>query len=115
MSAEQPGRGEIWSVNLSPTRGHEQAGQRPALVVSVDTFNQGPADLVIVAPLTTRDRGISLHVPVDPPEGGLKQRSVVKCDNIRAVSKQRLGHRWGRVSPEIMAEVEDRLRVLIGL
>ena len=115
MNTVQPARGEIWYVNLSPTRGHEQAGHRPALVVSVDTFNQSPADLVVVAPLTTRDRNIPLHVRVEPPEGGLKKHSVIRCDNIRSVSNQRLGKRLGKVSPETMAEVEDRLRILLGL
>ena len=41
-------RGEIWQVNLNPTRGHEQAGIRPALVLSVDVFHNGPAELVII-------------------------------------------------------------------
>jgi mRNA interferase MazF len=41
-----PNRGEVWLVDLNPIRGREQAGRRPALVVSVDEFNNGPADLV---------------------------------------------------------------------
>ncbi len=41
MSA--PGRGEVWLADLNPTRGHEQAGRRPVLVVSEDLFNRGPA------------------------------------------------------------------------
>jgi len=44
---DKPARGEIWLVDLNPTRGHEQAGKRPALVVSVDLFNFGPAELVV--------------------------------------------------------------------
>ena len=43
-----PSRGEIWMVDLNPARGHEQAGYRPCLVVSVDLFNHGPAELVVV-------------------------------------------------------------------
>ncbi len=43
-------QGEIWRVNLNPSRGHEQAGIRPALIVSVDMFNHGPAGLVVVLP-----------------------------------------------------------------
>lgn len=50
----RPPRGEVWMVDLSPTRGREQAGMRPALVLAVDKFNHGPADLVIVVPLTNR-------------------------------------------------------------
>ena len=115
MSPAQPARGEIWYVNLSPTRGHEQRGQRPALVVSVDRFNQGPADLVIVAPLTTTDRGIPLHVAIEPPEGGVRTRSIIQCDHIRRISRQRLTECWGRVSSDTMETVAERLRIVLGL
>jgi mRNA-degrading endonuclease toxin of MazEF toxin-antitoxin module len=46
----RPTYGEIWLVDLNPTQGHEQAGIRPAVVISTDLLNHGPADLVIVAP-----------------------------------------------------------------
>ena len=49
-----PQRGEIWMVDLDPTRGHEQAGMRPALVVSTDIFNASPAEMVTVLPTTSR-------------------------------------------------------------
>ena len=110
-----PLRGDIWLVNLDPTRGHEQRGNRPCLVVSVDPFNQGPADLVVVLPITTRKRGIPFHVEVHPPEGGLKEGSFVKCEDIRSVSKSRLSDRWGRVSWTTIDAIEDRLRILLNL
>jgi mRNA interferase MazF len=102
-------------VDLDPTRGHEQAGRRPALVVSVDKFNHGPADLVVILPLTTKVKGTSFNVEIDPPAGGLKQKSFAKCDDIRCVAKGRLLRRWGSVPPAIMAAVEFRLRILLGL
>ncbi len=77
-----PARGEIWLVNLDPTIGREQAGERPVVILSTDRFNRGPAGLVIVAPMTTRDRRLPLHVAVDPPEGGGTQallREVRGC------------------------------------
>lgn len=110
-----PNRGEVWSVDLNPTRGHEPAGKRPALVVSTDPFNHGPASLVVVAPLTTREKGVPLHVPVTPPEGGLKQPSFIKCEDVRSVSQERLIHRWGRVAPKTLAAVASRLRLLLEL
>ena len=58
MNRRQPARGEIWLADLNPVHGREQAGRRPCLVVSVNPFNQGPAELVIVLPLTTKDKGI---------------------------------------------------------
>lgn len=115
MSGPQPSRGEIWYADLSPTRGHEQAGHRPVLVVSVDEFNQSPADLVIVVPLTRRDRGLICHVEITPPHGGLEKRSFAMCENVRSISRQRLTRRLGIVSQQTIAQVEDRLRVLLGL
>jgi mRNA interferase MazF len=111
----EPSRGDIWTLDLDPTRGHEQAGRRPALIVSVDQFNQGPADLLVVLPITSKAKGIPLHVRIASPEGGVKTPSYVKCEDIRSVSKQRLAQCWGRVSPETMHEVEERLAVLLGM
>jgi mRNA interferase MazF len=111
----EPCRGDIWTVDLDPVRGHEQAGRRPALVISVNLFNQGPADLVVVLPITSKAKGIPLHVQVAPPEGGVKTTSYVKCEDIRSVSKQRLAKFCGRVSPDTLREIEDRLRVLLGM
>lgn len=110
-----PLRGEIWLVNLDPVQGHEQGGKRPALVVSDDTFNQGPAGLVLVVPVTSRHKGIPIHVAIDPPEGGLKVRSYAKPEDLRSVSVNRLNHRWGAISTATMTVVEDRLRVLLRL
>jgi len=108
-------RGEIWGAQLDPTRGREQAGHRPVLIVSVDPFNQSPADLVIVIPVTRTDRRIRSHVSVVPPEGGLNAPSFVMCEAIRSIAKGRLTQRWGSVSGQTLAAVEERLRFLMGL
>jgi mRNA interferase MazF len=108
-------RGDIWLADLNPVRSHEQAGRRPVLVISVDPFNQSRADLVVVVPITSTLRNIPFHVVVQPPEGGLANRSALLCEAVRSISKGRLIDRWGSVLPATMAEVEDRLRVLMGL
>jgi mRNA interferase MazF len=108
-------RGEIWLADLNPIRGHEQAGIRPCLIVSVDLFNQSPAGLVIVLPVTTKGKGIRSHVCINPPESGIKETSYIKCEDIRSISTERLTSHWGVVSPDTMTEIEDRLRILIGL
>lgn len=111
----KPTRGDVWLVDLNPVRGHEQAGKRPALIISVDLFNQGPAELVVVAPITTKYKGIPLHVQIEDPEGGLKDTSFIKCEDIRSISKERLITPLGTISPNTMASVEDRIRILLGL
>ena len=110
-----PHRGEIWLADLRPTRGREQTGRRPVLVLSVDFFNAGPADLVVVLPLTSTQRDIPLLVKVSKGDGGTRNDSAILCAAIRSVSKDRLISRWGMLSHDVMAEVEDRLRILLDL
>src|SRR4028118_2154786 len=83
MTSPKPSRGDRWLIDLNPTRGREQAGKRPCLVTSVDLFNQGASGLVVVLPVTSKDKGIPWHVEVNPPEGGLRQRSFIKCEDVR--------------------------------
>lgn len=115
MSLLEPRRGEVWLVDLNPVRGHEQAGLRPGLIVSVDLFNLGPAGLVVILPITAKAKGIPFHVLVKPPEGGLREPSFIKCEDVRSVSIEHLSARLGSVSRDVMAEVEDRLRILLDL
>ena len=115
MTAARIQRGEIWTVNLNPTLGHEQSGIRPGLVVSVDPFNDCPAELVVVLPITTRDRRIPFHVRVEPSESGLREISFIKCEDVRSVAKERLSKRLGSISRGTLDAVEDRLRILMGL
>ena len=110
-----PSQGDIWQVNLRPHVGHEQGFDRPALVISVDDFNHGPAELVTVVPITTKYKGIPFHVRVDPPEGGLDERSYIKCEDVRTISTLRLLYYRGSVSPRVLSEVQGRLRILLGL
>jgi mRNA interferase MazF len=114
-SAAAPQRGEVWLADLDPTFGHEQGGRRPVLIVSTDSFNAGLSGLVVVLPITSRIRPLPLHVPVDPPEGGLRVPSVILCDAIRSVDQRRLVDCWGAVSAATVVTVEDRLRRLLGL
>lgn len=115
MPLPTPRRGEIWLADLSPVRGHEQAGRRPVLIVSVDVFNAGRADLVVILPITSTIRPVPFHVEVQPPEGGLTNRSSILCEAVRSIAKDRLLVKWGVVTPATMRLVEDRLRILLNL
>ncbi len=103
-------------VDFNPVRGHEQAGCRPALIISDDLFNRGRSGLAMVVPLTTRERNIPSHVMIMPPEGGIRLRSFIKCEDLRSVSIERLVEGpWGSLPQEKIAAVETRLRFLLGL
>jgi mRNA interferase MazF len=83
--------------------------------VSVDPFNYGPADLTIVLPITSKHKRNPLLVEVDAPEGGLRQKSYIKCYDIRSAAKERLVECWGQIAPQTMVQVEHRLRLLLNL
>jgi mRNA interferase MazF len=68
-----------------------------------------------VLPITSKNKGIPFHVEVNPPEGGLTQRSYIKCEDVRSISIERLSDLWGVISSTTMMMVEDRLRILLGL
>ena len=110
-----PQRGEVWLADLDPVRGHEQAGRRPVVVVSDNRLNASLATLVYAVPLTMRDRGIPYHVKIEPGEGGVRETSFAMCEQMRSISRDRLVDRWGSVSGETLAQIEDRLRVLLCL
>jgi mRNA interferase MazF len=108
-------RSEIWRVDLEPVLGHEQGRVRPALIVSNDISNHGPAELVTIVPITTQHRPMRSYLRIDPPAAGLKQVNYVICDQVRTISKRRLGKRYGSLAPATMAEVELRLKFLLDL
>jgi mRNA interferase MazF len=115
MTLRFPSRGEVWRVDLDPVRGHEQGRIRPALIVSNNILNHGSADLVTVVPVTTKGRPIRSFLRIDPPEGGLAQTSFIICDQVRTISKERLGKFCGVVSAGTLAEVQRRIKFLLDL
>lgn len=71
-------------------------------------------------PITTTERFTPFHVVVEPPDGGLAQRSFIMCEQVRVLDIARLtsGYivkRYGRVSDQLMRDVEDRLRTVLEL
>ena len=107
-------RGEIWLINFNPTLGHEQAGIRPALIISIDLFNNSKAGKVVAIPLTSKYKGIPLDVPILPPNGGINKESFIKIEDIRSLSKERLLEKWGKISNDKLAEVENKIKLLLG-
>ena len=111
-----PFRGEIWNADLDPTRGREQAGKRPVLVVSTDRFNEGPAELVVVLPITSKAKGIPWHVALAAGGStGLRTNSFAMVEAIRCISRERLAKRLGEITRAVMGEVETRLQILLEI
>lgn len=81
VNNRQVQQGDVYWVSLNPTKGHEQQGRRPVLVVSNDIINSKLV-LALVVPITNTDRGIPLHIAI--PDG-LPMKGYAKCEEIRAV------------------------------
>jgi mRNA interferase MazF len=106
-------RGEIRWADLSPVRGHEQAGERPVLVLSHDVFNDRSGTVIAVALTSQEPRaGFPLTFELRTPK--LPKRSWVKTSQIRTLSTERVGRRLGRVSEEELGAVLEGLFELIG-
>ncbi len=106
-------QGEVWFCELEPTRGREQAGRRPVLVVSVDQLSAGPSELAIVVPLTTTPSENPIRPAIESPEGGLRERSWALPDMVRSIDRSHLVERWGRVSSSTLEAVAGRVRLLV--
>lgn len=74
-------QGDIIKVNFNPQKGHEQAGYRPAVVISNDFFNQ-KTKLAIVCPITNTDNKFPLHIPL---MGKTKTTGVILCEHVKTL------------------------------
>jgi mRNA interferase MazF len=109
-------RGDVVRVRLDPIEGSEQSGERPALVVSPDLINEH-SPVILVAALTSRrtERLYPFEAIIDPPEGGVSQRSKVMLMQLRAVDKRRIVGRYGSVGREVQERIDSALRIAVGL
>ena len=109
-------RGDVFYVDLDPTKGSEQAGIRPVLVIQNDVGNEY-APTVIIAPFTTRlfSKRYPTNVPAPKGTAGLKEDSTVLLSQIRTLDKSRLERKTGHLVPSIMTEVDKAIKVSLGL
>lgn len=108
-------RGEIYLARLEMSDGHEQYGCRPVLILQNDKGNKY-SPTTIVASITKRDKkkNFPTHV-ILPKEVGLKAKSVVQLEQIRVIDKKKLDKYIGRVSDEIMKEIDKKINVSLSL
>jgi mRNA interferase MazF len=108
-------RGDIFTVDLEPVRGSEQGKVRPALIIQNDIGNQY-SPTVIVAAITSGERvRFDVNVAVKSPEGGLTKDSIVLLNQIRTIDRSRLNRYWGRLGANTMDQVDEALKISLGL
>jgi mRNA interferase MazF len=106
-------RGEIRWADLNPTRGREQAGLRPVLILSQDVFNERSGTVIAVA-LTSQPQRAGFPLTLELQAKGLPKKSWVKISQIRTLAVERIGKVIGRASPEDVAQVIEGLNEIIG-
>jgi len=111
-------RGENYFVDFDPVQGREQAGVRPALVLSVDLLNRLPLVVTVVPGTDGANvrRNFPSTVRMSPGEIGLPLETVFLCFQIRALDLSRFAARpAGRLGPTAMARVERSIRYCLGV
>ncbi len=104
-----PDAGDVVWLAFSPQSGHEQAGHRPALVLSPASYNR-KTSMMVCCPMTTQVKGYPFEVVVtqDPP-------SAILSDQIKSLDwRARKAARKGRVPDAVLDEVRAKIRALIG-
>ena len=110
-------RGDVVVVELDPTRGSEQRGTRPCLVVQNDVGNKN-ASTTVVVPFTTSfgEKLYPFEVLVEADECPLREDSVALCNQIRTISiEHRIHEVLGPIPDDRMAEVDTALEYSLGL
>ena len=106
-------RGEVRWADLSPARGHEQAGTRPIVVLSQDVFNER-SGTVIAMTVTSQLQRAGFPLTLELEAGNLPKRSWVKISQIRTLSVDRIGDVIERLPPEKLSKLVDGLFEIIG-
>jgi mRNA interferase MazF len=106
-------QGDVVWLDPDPARGREQATPRPYVVVSIDRLNASGLGLSLAVPLTRTDSGNALHLPIAPPEGGLRERSFAMPEQLRAFAHERVSKRLGKLRRPTLVELLRRCRLLL--
>lgn len=102
-------QGEIWSANLSPSKGSEQDGFRPVVIISGNLLNTY-APILICCPLTTKIKNYKGNVVLEPnSENNLTQKSEILTYHIRSISKERLKQKIGKVPSNVVEDIKTAL------
>jgi len=108
-------RGEIYWVDWSPGRGHEQIGIRPALIIQNDIGNKASPTTIVASCSAARKKPYPFIVPVSAAESGLSENSSIDLAHIMTIENTRLCDKCGELSKEKMDEVNEAIKKSLGL
>ncbi|HEY8720206.1 type II toxin-antitoxin system PemK/MazF family toxin [Pengzhenrongella sp.] len=108
------GRGAVAWAELDPTRGREQSGRRPILVVASNAYLEAVTTRALVLPVTTVDRGWANHVSLRG-NVGLDHPSWAMTEQVRTIARERIVEVVGLVDDATLADVGVYLRDFLGL
>jgi mRNA interferase MazF len=113
-------RGEIHAVDLDPARGSEADKRRPAVIVSNDAANATAGRLgrgvIAVVPVTSNvERVYPFQVLLPAAETGLDRDSKAQAEQVRSIAVERVGNRLGVVPHAIMVDIDEALRLHLGM
>lgn len=109
-------RGHLYTADLNPRRGTEPGKIRPVLVVQTDFMNgEHPSTIVLLLTTKVRSDAQVLRIHLKKGEGGLKEDSDVMVDQLRAIDNLRFKREVGRLSPARLAEVEEKLSLILEI
>jgi mRNA interferase MazF len=113
-------RGEVYLVNLEPSRGAEATKTRPAIVVSNDAANVAATrtglGVVVVVPVTSNVKRVyPFQVALSVTEGGLDRPSKAQVEQLRAIDVSRFGRRLGALAAATLQKVDDAVRLHLAL
>jgi mRNA interferase MazF len=112
MAEYVPGMGDLIWVNFSPQLGREQAGRRPAVVLSPRVYNE-KASLAIVCPITSKTKGYPFEVPIPP---GSRIQGVVLADHLKSLDWRLLqAQKAGKIPGAVLDQVREVIALLLQL
>ena len=112
---EYPKRGEIWLVSLEPVIGHEIGKVRPALIISNNRNNEYSSTITLIPITSSIEKVYPFEVFISKTDSGMQFDSKIKCNQIRTVDKLRLVKLIGKISEELLVDVERALLIHIGI
>ena len=106
-------RGDIYWADLNPTKGHEQAGIRPVVILSHDVFNDKSGTVIAMA-ITSQPPRAGFPLTHELKSGNLPKKSWVKISQVRTISTSRLDTKIGQVEPDELNIIIEGLNEIIS-